>query len=101
MALKLLQQGIAKPIQSANIPSTLPTIGAAIILLSLPLDGLFQRIVSYPVSAVPDPTKAVATVSRTVVYDPRPEYTWYNGTESLHKDLELDLFSSLFGQGLV
>lgn len=69
---------------------TLPTISAAIILLSLPLDGLFQRVVSYPVTAVPDPTKPLATISRTILYDPKPQDTWRNGSDALSQDLLLD-----------
>lgn len=77
---------------------TLPTIGAAIILLSLPLDGLFQHVVSYPLTTIPDSSNTVATLSRTVLYDPRPEYRWRDGYELLQRDSELQSLLQPFWQ---
>lgn len=57
---------------------SLASIGAAIILLSLPLDGFFQRIATYPMIDIPDP--AVASIARAVVYDPAPEMFLRNTT---------------------
>jgi hypothetical protein len=52
--------------------STLASVGAAIILLSLPLDLFFQQIVSYPTISMVD-TEANATISRTINYNPDDE----------------------------
>ncbi|KAE9977934.1 hypothetical protein BLS_001026 [Venturia inaequalis] len=70
---------------------TLASIGAAIILLSLPLDGFFQRIATYPVATVPDPS--VATVARAIVYDPAPQMFLRNTTQLvMSPDSQLDTF---------
>jgi hypothetical protein len=62
------------------------------------LDGLFQRIVSYPITTVLD-SNAIATISRTVLYDPRPEIIWKNGTALMPQDLQLDSLIYPFWQG--
>lgn len=83
----------------ANVKRTLPTIGAAIILLSLPLDGLFQRIVSYPIASVPDPSNAIATISRVTLYDPSPQIIWKAGIPLLSQDIQIEDFLWPFWQG--
>jgi hypothetical protein len=49
--------------------STLASVGAAIILLSLPLDLFFQQIVSYPTSWI---RTGNASMPRAIHYDPAP-----------------------------
>jgi len=55
----------------ANGCSTLASIGAAIILLSLPLDLFFQQIVTYPTVWIKVGT---ASIPRAIYYDPPPNY---------------------------
>ncbi|KAE9993002.1 hypothetical protein EG327_006971 [Venturia inaequalis] len=59
---------------------TLASVGAAIILLSLPMDLFFQQIISYPSTLVLDPGTN-ATVARTVDYDVRLGLYWTNGSD--------------------
>jgi hypothetical protein len=63
------------PLLTSN--RTLASVGAAIILLSLPLDLFFQQIVSYPLTVVLDPSSN-ATISRAIFYDPYQEDYWAN-----------------------
>lgn len=56
----------------ADCDRTLASVGAAIILLSLPLDLFFQQIVSYPAKALIDSTSN-ATISRGIFFDPRQD----------------------------
>jgi hypothetical protein len=72
------------------LDSTLASVGAAIILLSLPLDLFFQQIVAYPNVAVVDP--ANATISRGIRYNPDPGYQFRNGTGLMPWDF---MFNSL------
>jgi hypothetical protein len=51
--------------------STLASVGAAIILLSLPLDLFFQQIVAYPTIWV---KTGIASTPRATYYDPAPFY---------------------------
>ncbi|QDS77460.1 hypothetical protein FKW77_006992 [Venturia effusa] len=59
---------------------TLASVGAAIILLSLPMDLFFQQIISYPSTLVLDPG-ANATIARTIDYDVRLGLYWINGSD--------------------
>lgn len=67
------------------IRSTLASLGAAIILLSLPLDLCFQQIVRYPVERKVDPTTN-ATIARAVVYDPDDNMSWRGDDWSISED---------------
>jgi hypothetical protein len=49
--------------------STLASVGAAIILLSLPLDLFFQQIVTYPTTWI---RTGNASIPRAIYYDPAP-----------------------------
>ncbi|KIW04791.1 uncharacterized protein PV09_03978 [Verruconis gallopava] len=57
---------------------TLASVGAAIILLSLPLDLFFQQIIAYPSVNIVDP-QANATIARTILYNPDQEREWQGG----------------------
>lgn len=67
---------------------SLASVGAAIILLSLPLDLFFQQIIAYP-SAFREDTFSNATVSRTLTYDPDPAWTWRGNDWSISEDQQL------------
>ncbi|KAF2673194.1 hypothetical protein BT63DRAFT_149242 [Microthyrium microscopicum] len=56
---------------------TLASVGAAIILLSLPLDLFFQQIVQYPNVMV---ALGNSTLTRSVYYDPIPETVLQSGS---------------------
>jgi hypothetical protein len=84
--------------QTADTDSNLATIGAAVILLSLPLDGFFQRIVSYSTRPMLD--TSIATISRAVIYDPLPQGMTVNGSQKLTFDTQLDSFTYPFIQGM-
>ncbi|QDS72551.1 hypothetical protein FKW77_000488 [Venturia effusa] len=73
---------------------TLATIGAAVVLLSLPLDGFFQRILSYPVMRVLDPSNA--TISRAIGYHTLSQSYLMSGSLKTPPDLELDSVTSPF-----
>jgi hypothetical protein len=73
---------------------TLATLGAAVVLLSLPLDGFFQRIASYPTITVLD--TANATISRAILYDPYPEEVISGGMHKFGPDSILDAFAYPF-----
>lgn len=81
---------------------TLASLGAAIILLSLPLDLCFQQVVRYPVERILDST-VNATISRAVVYDPLDDYTWRGDDWSLSEDQGTTafLYSSWFADAPV
>jgi hypothetical protein len=64
-------------------------VGAAIILLSLPLDLFFQQIVSYPSISVID-SSANATISRAIRYNPDPETQWRGNDEAMPPDTQMD-----------
>jgi hypothetical protein len=66
--------------------STLASVGAAIILLSLPLDLFFQQIVAYPTIWV---KTGNATIPRATTYNPAPNYQH----NALNNDLLPDDFS--------
>ena len=51
------------------------SVGAAIILLSLPLDLFFQQIIAYPSTARVD-SFSNATIARSIFYDPNEEKQW-------------------------
>lgn len=67
------------------ILSTLASVGAAIILLSLPLDLFFQQIIAYPASNIID-IYSNATIARTINYDPDRERQWRGGPPSAGGD---------------
>lgn len=90
---------ILQELISTNVQSPLPTIGAAIIFLSLPLDGLFQRVVSYPMTANPDSSNAIVTLSRAILYDPMPETIWVHRKVLMPPDVQLELYIWPFWQG--
>ncbi|KAE9978789.1 hypothetical protein EG328_001245 [Venturia inaequalis] len=77
---------------------TLASVGAAIILLSLPMDLFFQQIVNYPSSVVLD-TTANATISRAIVYDPYKALYWVNGSSKSPPDQATETFVYPFWQG--
>ncbi|KAF2403483.1 hypothetical protein EJ06DRAFT_471848 [Trichodelitschia bisporula] len=60
---------------------TLPSIGAAIVLLAPPLDIFFQQMVSYPSAFVPGPTNG--TISRVLAYDPLDGVNFRNGVKKI------------------
>lgn len=64
-------------ISKANRYSTLASVGAAVILLSLPLDLFFQQIIQYPYQWTP---LGNSTIARTVNYDPIPDGYFINDT---------------------
>ena len=80
-----------------SIHSTLASVGAAIILLSLPLDLFFQQIVSYPTVIVAD-TQANATISRTINYNPDEEVQWRGDDRNIHEDSQIMVFLYPFYQ---
>jgi hypothetical protein len=67
----------------------LASIGAAIVLLSVPLDLFYQQIISYPLRPVLD-TTANATISRAILYDIDPEVQFRNGTDVTPWDTQMD-----------
>jgi hypothetical protein len=70
----------------------LASLGAAIILLSLPLDMCFQQIVRYPVESVLDQTMN-ATIARAVCYDPPDERQYRGqGQYSIKEDSQIAAF---------
>jgi hypothetical protein len=73
------------------LSSTLASVGAAIILLSLPLDLFFQQIVSYPAVGVLDQS-GNATISRAIQYNPDPEVQWRGDDEGTPQDTQLDSY---------
>lgn len=77
------------------------SVGAAIILLSLPMDLFFQQIISYPSTRILDPT-GNATISRAIFYDPDPEPLWGNGTKHFPADMlvESSIFPYWQGEGI-
>ena len=77
--------------------STLASVGAAIILLSLPLDLFFQQIISYPSQLVLDSSNA--TISRAIFYDASPELVFINDTMKVPPDSQLDSFIYPYWQG--
>ncbi|TID18948.1 putative mannosyl-oligosaccharide glucosidase [Venturia nashicola] len=81
---------------------TLASVGAAIILLSLPMDLFFQQIVSYPAQMVLD-TDANATISRAIFYDPPPNIVYKNRSAVMPVDLQIESFTYPFwmGNGIV
>ncbi|KIW01028.1 uncharacterized protein PV09_07544 [Verruconis gallopava] len=58
---------------------TLASVGAAIILLSVPTDLFFQQIISYPTVAIID-KGANVTLDRAVIYDPSEELMYEGDT---------------------
>jgi hypothetical protein len=72
-------------------------VGAAIILLSLPLDLFFQQIVSYPTISVVD-TAANATISRTINYNPDDEVQWRGDDRNIHEDSQIMVYLYPFYQ---
>jgi hypothetical protein len=81
---------------------TLASVGAAIVLLSLPLDLFFQQIVSYPSTAIHD-SSSNATISRAIRYDPSPETFFSDGSWGNGENTEIDsvTFPFLLGNGSV
>jgi hypothetical protein len=77
---------------------TLASVGAAIILLSLPLDLFFQQIVEYPTVWQNVPT-VNATMSRSVFYNPNLNIVYLAGALSLPTDPLLDGMSYQFFVG--
>ena len=77
--------------------SSLASVGAAIILLSLPLDLFFQQIIAYPSSFRVDPF-ANATVSRALVYDPDAAWTWRGDDWSISEDDQVSAWLYPFWQ---
>jgi hypothetical protein len=67
------------------VSRTLASIGAAIILLSLPLDLFFQQIVAYPTVWTPI-TSVNATVGRAVAYNPAIAAQYYQGEAFYYAD---------------
>jgi hypothetical protein len=61
-----------------DVYSSLASVGAAIILLSLPLDLFFQQIIAYPSRHIVD-VSSNATIARTINYDPDREREWQGG----------------------
>ena len=80
-----------------SLQSTLASVGAAIILLSLPLDLFFQQIISYPSQLVLDSSNA--TISRAIFYDAKPELIYINDTMKVPPDSQLDSFIYPYWQG--
>lgn len=78
--------------------STLASVGAAIILLSLPMDLFFQQIISYPSTLVLD-SSANATISRTINYDVLLGRYFVNGSEKIPVDTAMDAFVLPYWQG--
>jgi len=88
-------------VKRADWSSTLASIGASIILLSLPLDLFFQQIVTYPNVAVIDPY-ANATISRAIFYDPNPGRQYKSSEEGTPWDFMLSslIYPYWLGQGM-
>jgi hypothetical protein len=78
----------------ADYKSNLASFGAAIVLLSIPLDGFFQRLISFPSVEVFD--RSNATISRAIIYDPDPKLSWLNGTSKFGPDAQLDAYANPF-----
>lgn len=77
-------------LNSFLLHSTLASVGAAIILLSLSLDLFFQQIISYPSALVLDSSNA--TISRAIFYDGSPELIFINQVEKITTDSQLNSF---------
>ncbi|RDI81201.1 hypothetical protein Vi05172_g8850 [Venturia inaequalis] len=73
---------------------TLATIGAAVVLLSLPLDGFFQRILSYPIVRVLDSSNA--TISRAVGYHTLSQSYVLEGSLKTPPDQDIESVTSPF-----
>jgi hypothetical protein len=72
----------------------LHSIGAAIVLLTLPLDLFFQQIVAYPTVWVLAPQNA--TIARSVFYSPQPPLSVINGSEFLSNEPNSYAFASSY-----
>jgi hypothetical protein len=70
---------------------TLASLGAAIVLLSLPLDLCYQQIVRYPTTQVLDQS-VDATINRAILYDPGSEQQWRMTDWSIFEDSQIAAF---------
>lgn len=68
--------------------STLASVGAAIILLSLPLDLFFQQIIAYPAGFRVDPFSN-ATLARSIDYDATEDKQWRGGEWGFFEDRQM------------
>lgn len=71
---------------------TLASIGAAILLLSVPLDLFYQQIVSFPTIIRVDQS-INTTISRAILYDPDPDFQYRDGDTSIPEDALLQAFT--------
>lgn len=67
-----------------SMARTLHSLGAAIILLTLPLDLFFQQIVAYPTVWVQTPYEA--PIARSTFFDPPGIVGYFNGSRGLYPD---------------
>lgn len=70
--------------------SSLASVGAAIILLSLPLDLFFQQIIAYPSMFRVDPFSN-ATISRSIDYDAREDRQWRGDQWTTSEDQQMSM----------
>jgi len=74
---------------------TLHSVGAAIILLALPLDLFFQQIVAYPTVWVKTPYNS--TLARSTVYQPPATVaTWQGGKQIFGDQILYSVYQSYF-----
>ena len=71
---------------------TLASIGAAIILLSLPLNLFFQQIIATPEVFVQYQSADRPTLARTMQYDPSRDWMWRDGFMVTSDDAAMESF---------
>lgn len=69
---------------------TLASVGAAIILLSLPLDLFFQQIIALPEVYLQDHSSERPTLARSIQYDPSRDEMWRSGIKVTSDDFAIE-----------
>lgn len=75
---------------------TLVSIGAGIILLSLPLDLFFQQIVAYPEPYLQDMFVKAPTIARSIWYYPEVDLQWRSSNDVVTNDFQIESILTLY-----